>query len=92
MEIKLQVTAKGGIQMLHDDNFDISRFGKPTVVRASNVEFDNDAGVWTVTSAKTGQFLHAASTRKAALEWEKQFYSPGGEGWFEITKEQGETI
>lgn len=70
--------------MLHSDEIDLREFGQIEVTRASHVEFDNVRGQWTVTSAKTGQLLNAFDTRKAALEWESNYYSPSGAGWREL--------
>jgi len=83
--IQLELTAQGGIQMLHDDAVDLSEFGKIEVKRASHVEFNNATGYWYVQSAKTGKMLKEDCTsRAAALEWEKEYYSPGGPGWEEL--------
>ena len=83
--IQLEITASGGIRMLHDDAVDLRELGKVRVVRASHVEFDNKAGDWTVRSAKDRRLLHRAQTRASALAWEKKFYSPSGKGWKELT-------
>lgn len=97
-EIKLQITPKGGIQMLHDDAVDLSQFGKIEVTRASHVEFfdgqvssdefkrfEGMAVGWYVQSAKTLDVLKSGcSTRAEALAWEKEWYSPGGGGWSEL--------
>lgn len=86
--IALQITATGGVQMLHDDEVDLAEFGAAEdfcVFRASNVEWE--AGGWYVESAKTGARLASSfETRQAALDWEKAHYSPGGEGWPEIER------
>jgi hypothetical protein len=85
-DIKLEITAVGGIQMLHDDAVDLSEFGKVQVTRASNVEFNNAVGCWYVESAKTGYILRDDfKTRQEALAWEKEYYCPGGIGWAELT-------
>ena len=87
MKIELQVTAAGGVRMLHDDAVDLSELGQVHITRASHVEFDNATGFWTVRSAKTGELLQARTTRAAALAWEKEYYSPSGKGWRELTQE-----
>ena len=84
-EIKLELTAQGGIRMLHDDAVDLSEFGKVEVCRASHVEFNNATGFWYVQSAKTGKMLKEDFTSRAdALAWEKKYYSPDGPGWEEL--------
>ena len=86
--IKLEITAKGGIQMLHDDAVNLAEFGKVEVKRASHVEYNNEVGCWLVQSAKTGIILKDDfKTRAEALAWEKVHYSPGGRGWGELKGE-----
>lgn len=84
-EINLEITAAGGIQMLHDDRVDLSVFGKIETKRASHVEFSNEFQEWYCASAKTGDVLHWAKTRSAALDWERKHFSPSGAGWKELT-------
>lgn len=90
--IALQITNQGGVQMLQDDQVDLREFGSIEVTRASHVEFDNAKQTWFVQSAKTLEVLRDDfKTRDEALTWEKQYYSPGGQGWHEIeTKQEGE--
>ncbi len=83
--IELQIDAKGGIAMLHDDTVDLSQFGALEVTRASHVEFDWLHQEWYVESAATGEKMFWAKTRAEALAWEKSFYSPSGKGWTELT-------
>lgn len=86
--IKLEIT-DNAIQMLHSDALDFSEFGEVTIQRASNVEFSNEAKAWEVSSAKTGKLLKGGfHTRDEALKWEKEYYSPDGEGWAELTNEE----
>lgn len=83
--ISLEITAGGGVRMLHDDRVDLGEFGDVAVERASHVEFDNKSQKWYCQSAKTLKILRADfATREEALRWEKQWYSPGGQGWQEI--------
>lgn len=85
--ISLQITAGGGVQMLQDDALDLRELGAVEITRASHVEFDNAKQLWYVQSAKTLKYLHYAPTRAAALAWEKDYYSPTGQGWTELTQE-----
>ena len=87
MDIQIEITDMGAVRMLHDDAVDLSDLGTIRVERASHVEFDNATGFWTVRSAKTGELLQARTTRAAALAWEKEYYSPSGKGWRELTQE-----
>jgi len=83
MEIKLEITKEGGIQMLHSDEVDLSQFGDVSVSRASHVEWR--PGGWYVRSARTGFVLRDHFPSRAnALAWEKAHYSPGGNGWAEL--------
>lgn len=100
-EIEMQITAEGGVQMLHDDAVDLGQLGEPTVERASHVEYSDGktliklanesvtllARGWYVQSAKTLEILwHGLPTRAMALAWEKSYYSPTGLGWSELTE------
>lgn len=85
----LEVTTDGNIRCLYTDEIDLPQLGRLQVSRASHVEFDNYLRRWTVTSVKTGKRLHLAQTREQALDWERQYYSPGGRGWDELTKDRG---
>lgn len=85
--LKMQITAQGGVQMLHDDAVDLTELGSVEMIRASHVEFDNEKQVWFVQSAKTMKILaDGFKTRAEALTWEKNYYSPGGDGWSELTE------
>lgn len=84
--IELEIGPDGSISMLHDDAVDIGQFGALDVTRASNVEFDWLHQEWYVESAATGKKLFWAKTRAGALAWEKQHYSPSGDGWNELTE------
>lgn len=97
--ISMELTAQGAIAMIQDDAVDLRQFGEIEVTRASHVEFCAgpkecgggyaDGGVargWFVQSAKTLRVLAAGlQTRAEALAWEKEFYSPSGRGWAELT-------
>lgn len=79
--IKIKVTADE-VTFLYDDRIPLAPFGTVTVERASNVEYDNELGGWTVQFAD-GTYLvedaidntrreHAMvfTTRQEALEAE----------------------
>lgn len=72
--------------MLQDDAVDLREFGAVEMTRASHVEFDNQKQAWYVQSAKTLIILKDDfKTRADALTWEKNYYSPEGQGWAELT-------
>lgn len=92
MRVELQITAQGGIQMLHSDAVNLADFGPGVEIRrASHVEpYTTGSGQvrWMVVSAKTDRLLQPGfETREAALTWEKSHYSPTGPGWSELTGE-----
>ena len=77
--------------MLHDDAVDLAELGHIEMSRASHVEFDNDKQAWFVQSAATMKILKDDfKTRAEALTWEKNYYSPTGEGWHELTTKKEE--
>ncbi len=84
--MKILITKIGGIQMLHDDEAELEKLGKVETTRASHVEFCNERQKWYVLSAQTLRMLGYFDTRKEALAWEKEYYSPSGEGWEELQK------
>jgi hypothetical protein len=89
MQIELQITAHGGIQMLQNDEVDLRELGEIEVSRASHIEFSNSLQRWIVVSAKTMKVLKDDfQTRAEALAWEKAYYSPSGAGWKELTESQ----
>lgn len=83
--MKILITANGGIEMLHDDIAELESLGRVETSRASHVEYDNERQQWYVQSAATMEILHFASTRTEALAWERDYYSPDGKGWRELT-------
>lgn len=82
--MKILITKTGGVQMLHDDVADLCSLGSVTCKRASHVEFDTVKQKWYVQSAKTLEVLGYFESREKALAWEKDYYSPGGQGWSEF--------
>lgn len=75
--------------MLQDDAVDLRPFGHVEVSRASHVEFSNEKQAWYVESARTGKILKDDfNSRAEAIAWEKEYYSPTGDGWAELTEEQ----
>jgi len=71
--------------MLHDDTARLETLGQVDVERASHVEFCNDMQKWYVQSAKTLEILDYFDDRQKALAWEREYYSPAGDGWSELT-------
>lgn len=91
--VNLQITSEGGVRMLHDDAVDLGELGKVEMSRASHVEFCNEKQAWFVQSALTLKILKDDfKTRAEALTWEKNYYSPDGEGWHELTTKKEEAL
>lgn len=96
MDIQIQITAAGGVQMLHSDAVDLSALGEIKVCRASHVEYSDGAFPERVAGRRRGWYVQSAKTlitladgfetRAEALAWEKQHYSPTGDGWTELTE------
>lgn len=86
-KIALQITSEGGIQMLQDDEVDLREFGRVNITRASEVWFHNVEQYWVVSSAKNLDKIlaYGFKTRAEAIEWEREYFSPNGEGWKELT-------
>ena len=82
--MRILITKNGGIEMLHDDALNLADFGTVETQRASHVEFCNIKQKWYVQSAATLKILNFFDTRTEALAWEKRYYSPDGDGWFEL--------
>ena len=95
--IRLRITRDGRVRGLWTDAVDFTGLGETDVRRASHVEFDRRMQQWFVTEAvprgrlrrwiqrlfgrPMGRVIHFASTRSAALEWERRYFGPGGCGW-----------
>ena len=49
MEVELTISKDGQtVTMLYYDDFPLNKLGKPSIVRASNVQFDNEKKLWFV--------------------------------------------
>ena len=74
-----EITPDGNLQGLYTDHVDLFNIGKVTKVRkASNVEFNESKQTWEV-SAIDGTVIHENKNREAAIEFEIEAFSPGGE-------------
>lgn len=82
--VQIQITARGGIKMLHSDSVDLAVFGDAHIERASEVEFDNLGKKWFVRSSSTGVIVgRGFCSRSEALDWERDYFSIAGVGWRE---------
>lgn len=86
---RLIITEDGLICGLWSDDLSLHEIGRCSVRRASLVEYDNVAGMWTVRADvpwwrrlfNVGRILFSSPSRDAALAWEREWFSPGGGGW-----------
>ena len=95
--IKLRITVDGAVHGLWSDAVDWQGLGPVSVHRASHVEFCETCQMWFVRASwpsgrirrllqrllcrPFGEVLHRARTRRAALDWERAYFEPGGAGW-----------
>ena len=95
--MKLRITPAGTVCGLWDDTIDWPSLGRVSVRRASHVEFCDRTQLWRVRFSHSrnalrrilqwvprrpvGEILHWATTRSAALAWEREHFGPGGPGW-----------
>lgn len=78
-KIVLEITDDGDIHCLYTDEIDLFAIGQVTNVRkASNVEFNENIQQWEV-SDLNGKILHTNPNREAAIEFEIEEFSPGGQ-------------
>ena len=95
--MKLRIGEDGTIRGLWSDAVDWHVIGRVSVRRASHVEFCARRQMWYVRAGRPrswwrgvlqlvsgrplGDIVHWARTRRDALDWERAYYGPGGEGW-----------
>ncbi len=95
--MKLRISEDGTIRGLWSDAVDWHAIGCMSVRRASHVEFCSRRQKWYVRAGRPrswirrvlqhisgrpfGEILCWARTRQDALDWERAYYGPGGEGW-----------
>ena len=95
--MKIRITPEGTIRGLWDDQIDWPSLGRVSVHRASRVEFCERRQLWYVRDGRArnalrtfleivlrrpfGDVLHWSRSRRDALAWEHDYFSPGGPGW-----------
>lgn len=79
MKVVLDIDPNGDIHCLYTDKIDLFSIGRViNVHKASNIEFNQDSQIWEVLSLD-GKVLHKNTSREAAIEFEIEAFSPGGE-------------
>lgn len=95
--MKLRISPDGTVRALWSDAVDWQSIGPVSVRRASHVEFCGHRQMWYVQAGLArnalrflvqavlrqpfGEIMHWAPTRSEALDWEREYYGPGGSGW-----------
>ena len=64
----------GNGHCLFTEAIDLSLLGALEIVRASSIEFNNNAQLWEVKSAD-GVLLFSHTSRQTCLDWEHQYFN-----------------
>lgn len=94
---RIRIAPDGRVRGLWTDEIDWPSLGKAAVERASHVEFCERRQLWYVRDVRArnalrvfleivlrrpfGDVLHWSGSRRDALAWEHDYFSPGGPGW-----------
>lgn len=70
--LKFDPTGNG--HCLFTEAIDLSSLGALEIVRASSIEFNNQAQEWEVKSPE-GELLFSHPSRQACLDWERQYFN-----------------
>ena len=72
-DIALIFTPDGTGQGLYTEAIDLEAIGDLSIQRASEIEFDNDSGFWTVRIPGDRRVLYRHPSRQACLDWEREY-------------------
>lgn len=93
---KLRIDPSGVVRGLWTDAVEWRSLGTLSVERASHVEFEAASQCWIVIAARARsglreeggeagfEVLFRSPRRSAALEWEQNYFGPGGPGWRDL--------
>jgi hypothetical protein len=70
----LTVECTGEVRCLYTEALNLSAIGSLKVVRASQIEFNNENQQWEVRSME-GNLVYSDCSRTACLEWERKWLS-----------------
>jgi len=69
----LYFTPDGTGRTLYTEAIDLERIGDLSIKRASEIEFCNDTGLWTVRMAGDPHILYRHPSRQKCLDWEREY-------------------
>ncbi len=72
MSTPIYFTPDGTGRALYTEVIDLERIGDLSIKRASEIEFCNDTGFWTVRMAGDRRILYRHPSRQKCLQWEQQ--------------------
>ena len=65
----------GEVHCLYTEVIDLPSLGSLEIVRASQIEFNNDSQEWEVVSGSENNALFSNPSRAACLSWEQQYFN-----------------
>ena len=67
----------GHIDCLYTEAIDLRALGRLSVVRATDIRFNEQSQMWDVHHAGSGAVLHSHVSRDECLRWEQHNLQPG---------------
>jgi hypothetical protein len=77
MNSTLRFTPGGLISCLYTEAIDLQQLGRLSVVRATDIRFNDTTQQWEACHAETGAVLFSNSSRTECLRWEHDNLQPG---------------
>jgi hypothetical protein len=71
----LTFDAQGEGHCLYTETLDLCAIGSLEIVRASQIEFNNESKEWEVISGSDSNVLFSNHSRAACLAWEQQYFN-----------------
>jgi hypothetical protein len=71
----LTFDASGEGHCLYTELLDLASIGGLEIVRASQIEFNNDGQEWEVIGGSENNVLFSHASRSACLAWEQQYFN-----------------
>ena len=71
----LTFDVRGDGHCLYTELLDLSSIGGLEIVRASQIEFNNESQEWEVVSGSENNVLFSHPSRSACLDWEQQYFN-----------------
>ncbi len=76
MKTTLRFTPCGRIDCLYTEAINLRELGRLTVVRATDIRFNDSTQLWDVRHADTGEVLFSHASRSECLRWENANLQP----------------